>query len=246
MKRFIQLYNSHIGKKFIAAVTGAILFLFLLGHVAGNLKVFTPDQANGIPAIDVYAHFLRTAGHPMVPEQFVLWGSRIGLLVALILHMVVVMQLAALNRRARPQKYAKNGLRAVSWSARWMLFSGFTILAFVVFHILHFTTGTIEVGEFEHGFVYANLYHSFACWPIAVLYVVAICVVGFHLYHGLWSLFQTIGFDNPDRNAMLRTFALAVTIALVIGFSSLPLAFMSGAMEEPPEYSQQLLIGEEQ
>ena len=245
MNRLKLLYNSHVGKKFIAAITGGILFLFLVGHVAGNLKVFTPGEANGIPAIDVYAKFLRTAGHPLVPDNFVLWGSRVVLLSSLVLHMLVVIQLAMLNRAARPQGYAKNNTRAVSLSARWMLVSGFLLLAFVVFHILHFTVGAIEIGKFEHGFVYSNLFHSFSWWPIAIVYVLAMCVVGFHLYHGLWSLFQTIGFDNPDRNSTLRALAIAITLALVVGFSSLPLAFMSGAMEEPPEYSHQLLSVED-
>lgn len=245
MKRFKLIYSSLVGKKFIAAITGAILFLFLVGHVAGNLKVFAPAEANGTPAIDVYAHFLRTMGHPLVPNQFGLWMTRIVLLGSLILHVVVVVQLALINKSARPKGYAKTRFQAVTSSARWMLVSGFILLAFIVFHILHLTTGTIQFGKFAEGLVYSNLYESFTWWPVAILYLIAMVVIGFHLYHGLWSLFQTIGFDNPDRNGLLRGFALAITLALVIGFSSLPLAFMSGAMEEPQDYQHELIVGEE-
>ena len=244
MKRAQLIYNSLIGKKFIAAITGVILLGFLLGHVAGNLKAFAPDEASGIPAIDEYAHFLRTMGHPILPNNFGLWGARIVLLGSLILHVVVVVQLAMINRSARPQGYAKQKYKASSLSARYMLVSGTLLLCFIVFHILHFTTGTIQLGEFEHGKVYSNLYHSFAWWPIALVYVVAMCVVGFHLYHGIWSLFQTLGLDNPDRNKMLRGLAMAVTLALVIGFSSLPLSFMSGAMGEPVEQTQKQITDE--
>ena len=245
MKRFTLIYSSLIGKKFIAAVTGAILFGFLVGHVAGNLKVFTPDEAGGVPAIDNYAHFLRTMGHPLLPNLFGLWATRIVLLVSLILHLIVVIQLAMINKAARPQGYAKTKFQAVTSPARWMLVSGFILLAFVVFHILHLTTGTIRFGEFTEGLVYANLYNSFTWWPVAILYLLAMAALGSHLYHGVWSLFQTIGFDNPDRNKLTRGFALAITLALVIGFSSLPLAFMSGAMDEPQPYKTELLTGEE-
>lgn len=245
MKRLKLIYSSVVGKKFIAAITGTILFLFLVGHVAGNLKVFTPDEAGGVPAIDAYAQFLRTMGHPLLPNGLGLWMSRVVLLGAIILHMIVVVQLAMINRNARPKGYAQTKYRAASASARWMLVSGGLLLAFVVFHILHFTTGTIQLGEFEHGLVYSNLFHSFTCWPVVIIYLLAMLVVGFHLYHGIWSLFQTIGLDNPDRNSLLRSLALAITLALVVGFSSLPLAFMAGAMDEPPEYSHELLDVEE-
>lgn len=238
MKRLKLIYSSLIGKKILAAVTGAILFLFLISHVAGNLKVFTGTNDHGVPAIDEYGEFLRTAGHPVVPDHFVLWAGRIGLLVALIIHLVVVIQLALLNRKARPTGYAKSNSKASTWAARLMMYSGILLLIFIVFHILHFTTGTIQFGKFEEGKIYSNLYESFLFWPVAVFYVVAMIVVGFHLFHGVWSFFQTLGLDNPDRNKLLRSFAMVITLAIVVGFSSLPIAFATGMMSAPPSQSE--------
>jgi len=244
MKRLAIIYQSMVGKKILAAVTGIVLFGFLLGHVAGNLKVFTGTTEAGAPAIDEYGEFLREIGHPLVPDQFVLWAARIVLLVALIVHVVVVTQLAFLNMEARPHDYVKKKHTVSTLAARLMLVSGFLILAFVIFHILHFTTGTIVIGQFEHGHIYANLFHSFGYWPVVLLYLVAMVALGFHLYHGVWSLFQTLGFDNPDRNKLLRAFTIGITIALVVGFSSVPLAFMSGQMPDPPQYEHSELSDE--
>lgn len=248
MNRFKKLYSTSIGKKFIAATTGIILFGFLIGHVAGNLKVFTGSsthQVDGeeqhVPHIDEYGQFLREAGSPILPEQVGLWIARIVLLVCLVLHVIVVIQLATLNKAARPVGYVKSKKSAATPAAIYMMFSGLLILGFIIFHILHFTTGTIQLGKFEHGYVYNNLSHSFTQWPIAIGYVVVMCVLAFHLYHGVWSLFQTLGLDNPDRNAMLRTIAVVFAIGLAVGFSAVPIAFMAGAMPETFDYMHNLL-----
>lgn len=243
MNRIQALYATTIGKKFIAAITGIILFGFLLGHVAGNLKVFTGKTADGIPHIDEYGQFLKVAGEPMVPEQFVLWGARMTLLIALILHVLVVVQLAMLSQEARPVDYVKSKKKAATLPALYMMFSGLLILGFIIFHILHFTTGTIVIGKFAHGYVYNNLQSSFSNPGVAIGYVVVMVVLAFHLYHGLWSLFQTLGLDNPDRNMMLRMAATGLTIVIVLGFISIPLAFMSGQMPGPVEYPHELLTG---
>ncbi len=243
MNRLQALYATTIGKKFIAAITGIILFGFILGHVAGNLKVFTGATADGIPHIDEYAHFLKIAGAPLVPEQFVLWSARSVLLISLILHMTVVIQLALISAEARPISYVKSKKRAASLPALWMMFSGLLILGFVIFHILHFTTGTIVIGEFNHGFVYNNLESSFSNPLVGIGYILVMLVLGFHLNHGIWSLFQTLGLDNPDRNKFLRLTATGLTIAIIAGFISIPLAFMTGAMPDPVSYPHELLTG---
>lgn len=248
MNRFKKLYSTSIGKKFIAATTGIILFGFLIGHVAGNLKVFTGStshQVDGeeqlVPHIDEYGQFLKEAGSPILPEQVGLWIARIVLLVALILHVVVVIQLSLQSKAARPVGYVKSKKSAASPAALYMMFSGLLILGFIIFHILHFTTGTIPLGKFEHGYVYNNLSHSFTQWPIALGYVVVMCFLAFHLYHGIWSLFQTLGLDNPDRNKMLRCFAATFAIALALGFAIVPISFLTGGMPEPVEYLHKLL-----
>lgn len=243
MNRITSLYSSTIGKKFIAAVTGLVLFGFLIGHVAGNLKVFTGASADGVYHIDEYGQFLKVMGAPILPAGFGLWGARVVLLSSLLLHVLVVAQLALQSADARPVGYVKSKKASATLAARWMMFSGLVILGFVIFHILHFTTGTIPLGEFEHGTVYKNLSSSFVKWPVAIGYVAVMIMLGFHLFHGLWSLFQTLGLDNPDRNKALRMFAVVMTVAIIAGFIAVPLSFMAGMMNAPEAYDMNLLHG---
>jgi len=243
MNRIQALYATTIGKKMVAAITGLILFGFLLGHVAGNLKVFTGSSGAGVPHIDEYGQFLKVAGAPFLPAMMGLWIARLVLLGALILHVVSVAQLAMLSAEARPIGYVKTKRRAASLPALWMMFSGGLILVFVIFHILHFTTGTIQLGEFAHGYVYNNLSNSFSNPIVAIGYVLVMLVLGFHLNHGIWSLFQTLGLDNPDRNKQLRMLSTGITVAIVLGFMAVPIAFMSGNMPDVVTYSKDLLGG---
>ena len=243
MNRIQALYASTIGKKFIAAITGLVLFGFLLGHVAGNLKVFTGTTSDGVPHIDEYGQFLKVAGEPLVPAMFILWSARAVLLASLILHVFVVIQLAMLSQEARPVGYVKSKKRAATLPAMYMMFTGGLILCFIIFHILHFTTGTIQLGTFEHGFIYNNLESSFGNPLVAIGYIMVMIVIGFHLNHGVWSMFQTLGLDNPDRNQALRLIATGVTIAIIVGFIAVPLSFLSGQMAPAFEYSHELLTG---
>lgn len=235
MSRLVTLYRSTVGKKAIVAATGIILVAFLLAHAAGNLKVFLPSPEPGVPDIDVYGHFLRTVGEPLVPHQSVLWVARIVLLVSLVLHVVCVIQLSLLSRGARKASYERRRYVAATWSARLMMVSGLLLFAFVVFHILHFTTGTAFPSTFQEGKIYANLYRAFTGWPLAVLYVVAMALLALHLYHGVWSMFQSLGLDRPERNRLLRAVATLVAVLLFLGFSAVPLSFLAGAMKTPSE-----------
>lgn len=243
MKRLTSLYSSSLGKKFIAAVTGLILFGFLVGHVAGNLKVFTGADSQGIPHIDHYGQFLKVVGEPILPAMFGLWIARFVLLGSLILHVVTVIQLSLLSKKARPIGYIKSKKSAASLPAQYMMITGSIILFFIVFHILHFTAGALPfLGDFEHGEVYNNLASSFTNPAVALLYVVFMVVLAFHLYHGVWSLFQTLGLDNPDRNKTLRLFAVVASIGIAAGLALVPLSYMLGAITtEPYEYSHELL-----
>ncbi len=243
MNRIQALYASTIGKKFIAAITGLILLGFLLGHVAGHMKIFTGNSPDGIPHIDEYGQFLKVAGAPLIPAGFALWGARIFLLISVTLHVVVVVQLAMLSAEARPINYVKSKKRAATLPALLMMFSGCFILAFIIFHVLHFTTGTIQFSEFKHGYVYNNMLHAFANPLVSGLYIVAMIVMGFHLNHGVWSLFQTLGLDNPDRNQTLRMAATGLTLLIVIGFILIPVVFMSGQMPPAVDYPHEALMG---
>ena len=213
MNRLAAIYSSNLGKKVIAAVTGLILFGFIAGHVAGNLKVFTGSTPDGLPHIDEYAHFLREVGVPLVPQNMVIWSARIVLLVSVILHITVVIQLAMLSSEARPIGYVKTKRRMASPAALYMMFSGGLIAFFIVFHLLHFTVGVLPLGEFKEGEVYRNLSASFSAdyWFVPVFYIITMVVIGLHLNHGLWSLFQTLGLDNPDRNKIIRIGSVSYT-----------------------------------
>jgi succinate dehydrogenase / fumarate reductase cytochrome b subunit len=250
MNRLAKFYASSIGKKFIAAITGLILFGFVAGHVAGNLKVFTgvdkiteSGEEFSVPHIDQYGQFLKQAGEPFLPYMAGLWLARIVLLSAVILHIVVVIQLSLRSAEARPVEYVKSKKSAASWAARYMMFSGSVVLAFIIFHILHFTTGTIRIGEFQHGEIYANLRNSFQHWYVSLGYVVVMGMLAFHMFHGVWSLFQTLGLDSPDRNQAIRIFAMVASIGISIGFAVVPLAFLFGVLPEVPDYPHHLLGG---
>lgn len=234
MSRLTSLYGSTIGKKGIAAVTGVLLLGFLVLHVIGNLKVFVADPQPGVPDIDVYARFLRTMGEPLLPHATALWLVRGVLITALVLHVTSVFSLALRNQRARPVKYLQRRHTRANLPARWMLVTGSLIAVFVVVHILQFTTGSIDSAGFVQGAVYANLHRAFQLWYFVVLYVGAMVVIAFHLYHGAWSLFQTLGADDPDRNRGLRHLAVVVAAGLFLSFSSVPVAFALGWLPPPP------------
>ena len=242
MKRLQLLLGSSIGKKFIAAVTGLMLFGFLLGHAAGHLKIFTGVDSSGIPHIDHYGQFLKDFGAPALPPMLALWGARMGLLTAFVVHVVVVIQLSLRNKSSRPEGYVVKKRSAATPAALYMMITGTMILVFVVFHILHFTTGSLQfLGTHVHGEVYDNMSRAFTNPIIAIGYVIVMLMIGVHLYHGVWSLFQTMGLDNPDRNAFLRAFAIAAAILIALTFALIPLSFLIGGMEQIYEYDHKLL-----
>ena len=235
MSRFTQLFRTTVGQKAVAAITGAMLFGFVILHMAGNLKTFTGTTASGVPHVDIYAAFLRTMGEPLIPYGSALWTMRIILLIAIVLHIGTVVHLAAHNREARNVHYARHVHTSTTWPARSMLASGVLLLGFVVIHILQFTTGTIDVTPIIQGEVYTNLSKAFGEWFFALFYVGAMALLGMHLYHGAWSLFQTLGFDNPDRNGRLRALAAISAGVIFLGFCSVPVLFFIGAMPAPPD-----------
>jgi succinate dehydrogenase / fumarate reductase cytochrome b subunit len=232
MGRVRSLLRTAVGLKFVVAVTGLVLFGWVAMHMLGNLKTFLGSTPAGTPEIDAYAEGLRSLGAPLLPHGFALWSVRLILLACLVLHVAATVKLTLRNRAARPVPYARYTTAEATLPARWMIVSGSVILVYAVLHVLHLTTGTIGP-EFEHGRVYANLYRSFHAGALALFYVGAVAVLALHLYHGAWSLFQTLGLDNPGRNRKLRAFAAASAIALFVGFAAVPLAFLLGALPAP-------------
>lgn len=231
--RLRSLWHTTIGKKWLVAITGLILLLYVIAHMLGNLKTLQ-GAGGGTPAIDRYAEWVRDVGSPVIPHEGVVWAVRAFLLTALVLHVYTIYLLTLRNYAAKPAGHRPKRVRG-SLAARYMGITGLLILAFVVFHILHFTTGTIRPTAFESGEVYSNLYHAFDEWWIVAVYLGAVGLVGLHFWHGLWSANQTAGLDNPDRNWFWRTLGTSVTAAVVVGFAIVPLLIFAGALPEPVE-----------
>ncbi|MCB0353815.1 MAG: succinate dehydrogenase cytochrome b subunit [Bdellovibrionales bacterium] len=233
MTKILHFYRSTIGKKVIVAVSGLSLLLFVVGHVTGNLKAFGGIDPNGQPHLDAYAHFLRTAGSELFGYGGLLWIARIGLLLMLVLHVTAIIQLQALNAKARPVQYRQKQHRASSFAARYMFVGGLILFAFIIYHLLHFTTGTLH-NSFIEGQVYHNVYIAFQNPLILVIYTIAMIALGFHLFHGTWSLFQTLGIDSPDKNTILRAVATVLACLVAVGFLAVPYAMFFGILGKPP------------
>jgi succinate dehydrogenase / fumarate reductase cytochrome b subunit len=155
---------------------------------------------------------------------------RVVLLACFVIHIVAVVQLAQRNRAARPDGYPAPRI-ARSLSSRTMLVGGLFLLAFVIFHILHFTTGTIDPGAFAEGAVYHNLLEAFESPVFLLIYVAAVTVLGFHLYHAVWSSIQTAGWDRPNRNPTFRRLSAFTAIVVAVGFAAVPIAFWTGILD---------------
>jgi len=215
LMRVARFYESTIGRKAIMAVTGLLLFGFLIAHMLGNLQIFL-----GPTVMNHYAETLH--GSPGL-----LWTARTILLLAVVLHIWVSVQLAMLKKEARPIGYVKYKPIHSSWASRSMMLSGSIIGAFVVFHLLHLTTGTIHP-QFIPLHAYENLVNGFLVIPFALAYIAAMVFIGFHLSHGAWSMFQSVGFSHPRYTPVIRKGAAVAAWILVGGFISVPLAVITG------------------
>jgi succinate dehydrogenase / fumarate reductase, cytochrome b subunit len=219
--RLLNLWRTSVGKKIVMAVTGIVLLLFVIAHMLGNLKIYL-----GAEAYNHYAVFLREVGGPLVPRSVLLWIARLGLLACVVLHIVAAYQTTLQSRAARLVPYRRKERLAFSYSSYTMRWGGVLILLFVIYHILHFTFGTVHP-SFEHGDVYHNVVAGFSVPVVSLVYILMMVVLGFHLYHGLWSSFQTLGINHPRYNTWRRPTALAVALIVVIGNISIPLAVLT-------------------
>jgi succinate dehydrogenase / fumarate reductase cytochrome b subunit len=226
-----ETWDSSIGKKVAVGISGAILIAYLVLHMVGNLNALYGAGDSGNPREDRYAEWIRHVGQPLLPRATLLWVIRAILLTALIVHVTGVVQLRRRAAKARPEHRAKRIGRTVS--SRTMMLTGILLLAFIIFHILQFTTLTIHVTPLHSGDVYANLYYAFQKWYFVVLYVAAVIAVGYHLNHALWSVTQTLGYDTPSRNLAIRRSATLGSIILTVGFAVIPLAFIIGLLGHP-------------
>ena len=220
MDTSLGFYGSSIGKKMWMAVTGIIMFLFVFVHMIGNLQIYI-----GPEALNRYGHFLHS-----VPE--ILWPVRITLLACVLVHIVAAVQVWYQSYGARgPVNYKIKKDPAVDYAARTMVWSGPIVLLFIIFHLMHLTLGSVYQlhytanGQID---VYRNVVSGFQHPGIAIVYIVANLLLGFHLYHGLWSLFQTMGWSHPRFNHWRRIFAIIFAYAIAIGNISIPVSVWAG------------------
>jgi succinate dehydrogenase / fumarate reductase cytochrome b subunit len=211
-----------VGKKILMAVTGFIWFGFLVGHMAGNLKAF-----QGAQVFDTYAHHLRTLGEPILPYKGFLWTFRAVMFAAFVIHVLLSWQTSRQSWAAREKKYRKQRNLNFDFASGLMRWGGVLILVFIVFHILHMTTGTLHP-DFEEGNAYHNLVTGLSNPLVAGFYLLAMLAILLHLYHGVWSLFQTLGANHPKYSSYRRPFAVVVSIVIFLGFISIPVAVLTG------------------
>ncbi|NJL27923.1 MAG: succinate dehydrogenase cytochrome b subunit [Thermoanaerobaculia bacterium] len=228
MSWLFDFYRSALGKKAVMAVTGIVLFGFVFMHMVGNLKLYMGCDDHGVPKINVYAEGLREIGAPILGHGQALWIARLGLLAAVGLHMLSAYQLTMINRRARPgQGYARFTPQASTYASRTLRWGGVILLLFIVYHLMHLTLGNVH-SDFVAGDVFRNVVVGFSNPLVSGFYIVAQVALGFHLYHGLWSLFQSLGWNGPRLNTFRQRFAAAFAIIVSVANISFPLAVLAG------------------
>ena len=242
MQRVVNLYRSSVGKKILMALSGLVLFGFIVGHMAGNLKVLqgcepaeAADHAAGLSvpgqtcALDTYAEFLRDFGYPAIPHGAFLWGFRLLLLGAIATHAVSAFQLWRRARAARPQGYGKPKDISFTYASRTMRWGGVILLLYVVYHLAHLTTGQAH-SDFIRGGVHHNYIVAFQSPLILAVYFIANAALCLHLFHGLWSATQTLGANHPKYNHLRRPVATLVSLAIFVGFMLPPVLVFAGVV----------------
>ncbi|MDA8020358.1 MAG: succinate dehydrogenase cytochrome b subunit [Thermoanaerobaculia bacterium] len=220
----LDLYRSAVFKKYVMAVTGMMLFGFVLSHMTGNLKAYAgPEEFNH------YAEGLRELGKPIFGHGQFLWVMRTGLLIAVGLHIWSAFALSKHNREARPERYVRERHQKSTYASRTMIWGGVIVLLFVVYHLLHLTFGTVHA-DFIPGDVYHNFVVGFQSPVISGFYILANVALGFHLYHGLWSMFQSLGWNGSRFNDLRKKFAVAFALVISVANISFPIAVLTGAI----------------
>ena len=220
MTRAVPFFGSTIGRKVVMALSGIVLFGFVIGHMAGNLQIYL-----GPHALNEYSVTLRELLHGAG-----LWIARGGLLLAVGLHIWAATALSLAERGARPTGYREVRHRESTYASRTMIWSGLLLLLFIVYHLLHLTLGAVH-GSFIEGDVYHNVVAGFAIWPVSLFYIVAMLALGLHLRHGVWSMLQTLGLSHPRWNGLRSAFANLIALVVVVGNISMPVAVLAGLVK---------------
>jgi len=247
MSALTAIFTTTIGRKVIMALTGIVLVLFVLGHMVGNLLIFA-----GPDAINAYAYQL----HSMPPA--LLWAIRLFLLACAALHVWMAVLLTLASRRARPQSYQKESTVQATYASRTMRMSGVILLAFIVFHIAHYTARIVPGMEYNETLtevplvqggeavfkssgapvmtfdVHTMMVQGFQVWWVSIFYLIAVGLLCMHLSHGFSSMFQTLGLRNKVWETRLNRAGLAYGWIIFLGFASIPLAVLAGVIQAEP------------
>jgi len=226
MSSLQAFYRSTIGKKIIMGVTGLIGIGFVIAHMAGNLLAFA-----GARKINEYSAALHG------PLGELLWLLRVVLIVAVVLHVLMAYQLTRLSSAARPIAYQRKTPQVATLASRTMKWGGVLLLVFIVFHILHFTTQTVDPASWRgvedvrgDRDIYGNLVASFRIWWVALFYILAMAALGLHLFHGAWSSVRTLGYAKPSDHPLKRRIALVLSVVIWAGFTLLPVSVIFGVL----------------
>ncbi len=233
----LDFYSTAVGKKYVMAITGIIGIGFVVSHMIGNLKVYLGTVTeNGQPVydIDVYGEFLREILVPILPRTYFLWILRIVLVAAVLLHIHAAYSLTILTRKARPVRYqSSRDYQVANFASRTMRWTGIIVALFVLWHLADLTWGWVNP-DFSRGDVYRNIDASLSRIPVAILYIVANVALGIHLFHGTWSLFQSMGWNNPKFNQWRKSLAAGIATIVVVGNVSFPIMTLAGVIDHDP------------
>ena len=223
-----DLYGTAVGKKYAMAISGLMLVGFVIAHMVGNLKMYL-----GQKDFDHYAEFLRDLLVPILPRTVLLWLLRVGLLAAVGVHIHAAYSLTVLNRKARSVKYqSPRDYQVATFASRTMRWTGIIVFLFVIWHLADLTWGFANAigtdGTFVRGEAYDNVVRSFERVPVSVLYIIANIALGTHLFHGVWSLFQSMGWNHPKFKKWRKNIAIGVATVVVVGNVSFPIAVLAG------------------
>jgi succinate dehydrogenase / fumarate reductase cytochrome b subunit len=224
----MTLWSTSIGKKVVMAVTGFILIGFAIGHMLGNLKIY-----QGEAKFNAYAVWLREVGSPALGHEQFLWVARLILLTSTVLHIVAAVQLTRMSYAARPLGYEQWEAIQATYASRTMRWGGVIIALFVIYHLLHFTFGAVGFapGQFKDMSVYRNVVTGFSVWYVSAFYIAAMVALGLHMYHGVWSMFQTLGVNTENASRVYRALATVSSAIVILGNISIPTAVLVGLVK---------------
>ena len=227
LRRLAALYRSSVGRKYVMALSGLAIIGFVIAHLVGTLKIFLGPEET-----DEYGEALRGLGGDLIPHGHLLWILRLGLTAAFAVHMHAAFSLERRNRIARgPRRMSHSDQLAATFASRTMLWSGIIVALFIAFHVADLTWGATS-SDFVHGAVYDNQIRSFSNPLISLVYLAGVAALSTHLFHGLWSLFQTLAITSPWLPQRVRRRIAATTAAAIgAGYASIPLAVLTGALD---------------